>query len=141
MSSTVARHFLRASVRESADETVQCVHSQLGEESERRTVRSVPTAELVHCSAHPPSPELSDEALFSLICEGDNDALSLLFRRYARIVRGVAFRVLRDASEADDLLQDVFLLVHRLCRTFDSSKGSGRFLSCRSIPARERFFR
>lgn len=51
----------------------------------------------------------------------------MLFHRYARIVRGVAFRVLRDASEADDLLQDIFLLVHRLCGTFDSSKGSARF--------------
>jgi RNA polymerase sigma-70 factor (ECF subfamily) len=35
--------------------------------------------------------------------------------------------VLRDASEADDLLQDIFLLVNRLCETFDSSKGSARF--------------
>ena len=67
-----------------------------------------------------------DEALISRICDGDREALSSLFCRYARIVRGVAYRVLRDASEADDLLQDVFLLVHRLCRTFDSSKGSAR---------------
>ena len=50
-----------------------------------------------------------------------------MFRRYARIVRRVAYRVLRDASEADDLLQDIFLLVHRLCGTFDSSKGPARF--------------
>ena len=50
-----------------------------------------------------------------------------MFRRYARIVRGVAYRVLRDTSEADDLLQDIFLLIHRLCRTFDSSKGPARF--------------
>jgi RNA polymerase sigma-70 factor (ECF subfamily) len=69
----------------------------------------------------------SDEALMSLICEGNKDALASLFRRYARIVRGVAYRVLRDTSEADDLLQDIFLLVHRLCGTFDSSKGSLRF--------------
>ena len=68
-----------------------------------------------------------DETLVSLICEGDREALASLFRRYARVVRGVAYRVLRDASEADDLLQDIFLLVHRLCRTFDSSKGSARF--------------
>ena len=40
---------------------------------------------------------------------------------------GVAYRVLKNAAEADDLLQDVFLLVHRLCGTFDSSKGSARF--------------
>lgn len=61
------------------------------------------------------------------VCEGDKDALASLFRRYARIVRGVSYRVLRDASEADDLLQDIFLLVHRLCSTFDSSKGPVRF--------------
>lgn len=69
----------------------------------------------------------SDEALMSLVCEGSNEALTILFRRYARIVRGVAYRVLRDPSEADDLLQDIFLLIQRLCTTFDSSKGSARF--------------
>jgi RNA polymerase sigma-70 factor (ECF subfamily) len=71
--------------------------------------------------------EASDDALISRLCEGDKDALALLFRRYARTVRGIAYRVLRDTSEADDLLQDIFLLVHRLCGTFDSSKGSARF--------------
>ena len=70
---------------------------------------------------------VSDEALMSLICEGDKEALASLFSRYARIVRGVAYRVLRDASEADDLLQDIFLLIHRLCGTFDSTKGPARF--------------
>jgi RNA polymerase sigma-70 factor (ECF subfamily) len=61
------------------------------------------------------------------VTEGSSAALAVLFRRYARIVRGTAYRVLRDPSEADDLLQDIFLLVHRLCGTFDSSKGSARF--------------
>jgi RNA polymerase sigma-70 factor, ECF subfamily len=71
--------------------------------------------------------EPSDEALIGQVCEGSADALAVLFRRHARTVRGVAFRVVRDASEADDLLQDVFLLVHRLCNTFDNSKGPARF--------------
>ncbi len=70
---------------------------------------------------------VSDEALMAQICEGSGEALAVLFRRYARIVRGVAYRVLRDASEADDLLQDIFLLIHRLCRTFDRSRGPARF--------------
>jgi len=68
-----------------------------------------------------------DETLISLICQGDGEALALLFRRYARVVRGVALRVLKDTSEADDLLQDIFVLIHRLCRTFDSSKASAQF--------------
>jgi RNA polymerase sigma-70 factor (ECF subfamily) len=69
----------------------------------------------------------SDEALMSLICEGDREALASLFRRYARIVRGVAYRILRDTSEADDLLQDIFLLIHRKCSMFDASRGPARF--------------
>jgi RNA polymerase sigma-70 factor, ECF subfamily len=69
----------------------------------------------------------SDEVLLKEVSSGGTEALSELFKRYARIVRGVAYRVLHDASEADDLLQDIFLLVHRLCGTFDSSKGSARF--------------
>jgi len=63
----------------------------------------------------------------SLICERDSEALASLFRRYARIVRGVAYRVLRDASEADDLLQDIFLWIHRKCSMFDASRGPARF--------------
>ncbi|MGD0165636.1 MAG: RNA polymerase sigma factor [Candidatus Sulfotelmatobacter sp.] len=61
------------------------------------------------------------------LCLGGREALAILFRRYARLIRRVALRVLKDASEADDLLQDVFLLIHRLCRTFDSSKASAQF--------------
>jgi len=69
----------------------------------------------------------SDEALMAQICEGGREALGILFRRHARVVRGVAYRVLRDASEADDLLQEVFLSIHRLCGSFDRSKGPAKF--------------
>jgi RNA polymerase sigma-70 factor (ECF subfamily) len=67
-----------------------------------------------------------DEALMAQICEGSREALAILFRRYARLVRTVAMRILRDDSEADDLLQDVFLFVHRNCSIFDSSRASVR---------------
>ena len=80
--------------------------------------------------AHVESPlgaDESDEHLMARVCDGDKQALGTLFRRYARIVRGVAFKVLRDRSEADDILQDVFLLIHRDCQKFDPSKGPARF--------------
>jgi RNA polymerase sigma-70 factor (ECF subfamily) len=70
--------------------------------------------------------EISDEVLMSRTCDGSREALALLFRRYARLVRTVAMRILRDDSEADDLLQDVFLFVHRNCSVFDSSKAAVR---------------
>lgn len=71
--------------------------------------------------------DASDASLMAELCGGSREALALLFRRYADIVRGVAYRVLRDASEADDLLQDIFVLIHRFARTFDSSKASVQF--------------
>ena len=58
--------------------------------------------------------------------EKGGEALALLFRRYSRLVRGVAVRILRDASEADDLLQDIFLFVHRKASIFDPKKCSVR---------------
>ena len=70
--------------------------------------------------------EISDEALMVRICDGSREALGILFRRYARLVRAVAMRILRDDSEADDLLQDVFLFFHRNCSIFDSSRSALR---------------
>ena len=84
-------------------------------------------APTIDSSRRPVTAEPADDDLISSICNGERDALGCLFRRYASVVRGLAYRVLRDASEADDLLQDIFLLVHRLCGTFDRSKGSARF--------------
>jgi RNA polymerase sigma-70 factor, ECF subfamily len=72
------------------------------------------------------SGDLSDESLMVRVGEKGGEALALLFRRYSRLVRGVALRILRDASEADDLLQDIFLFVHRKASIFDPSKGSVR---------------
>jgi RNA polymerase sigma-70 factor (ECF subfamily) len=78
-------------------------------------------------SSSDPTSEISDEALMLQVSGGSREALAMLFRRYARVVRGVSYRVLRDTSEADDLVQDVFLLVHRDCKTYDSSKSPVRF--------------
>src|SRR5579862_7480954 len=70
--------------------------------------------------------EAADEVLLARIASGEQNALALLFRRYAGMVRRVAYRVLRDVSEADDMLQDVFLLIHGNCSSFDPAKGPAR---------------
>ena len=61
-----------------------------------------------------------------MVPAGGEDALGVLFRRYARLVRAVGQRMLRDSVEADDLVQEVFLYIHRRSELFDSSKGSAR---------------
>ncbi len=70
--------------------------------------------------------EASDECLMIRVGDQGGEALALLFRRYSRLVRGVALRILRDVSEADDLLQEVFLFVHRKANVFDPNKASVR---------------
>jgi RNA polymerase sigma-70 factor, ECF subfamily len=67
-----------------------------------------------------------DETLLDRLRAGDREALGVLFRRFARLVRTVACRILRDESEADDLLQEIFLFIFRKAALFDASQGSAR---------------
>jgi RNA polymerase sigma-70 factor, ECF subfamily len=66
----------------------------------------------------------SDDALLSQVSLGSKDALALLFRRYRRAVSNVALRILKDAPEAEDLCQEVFLFLFRKAKQFDASKGT-----------------
>jgi RNA polymerase sigma-70 factor, ECF subfamily len=70
------------------------------------------------------SPELSDEELMEQVSRGSRDALARLFGRHARSVRNVARRILRDESEADDLVQEFFLFLFQKAALFDSTKGT-----------------
>jgi RNA polymerase sigma-70 factor, ECF subfamily len=74
----------------------------------------------------PISTDVSDESLIARICIGDRDALAALFERYARLTRTVASRILGDLTEAEDLVQDLFLFIQRKCEIFDSSKSTAR---------------
>jgi len=70
--------------------------------------------------------DCQDEALLSEVSHGNREALSILFRRYARLVHTVSTRILSDSVEADDLVQDVFLYLARKASDFDPSKCSAR---------------
>jgi RNA polymerase sigma-70 factor, ECF subfamily len=82
------------------------------------------------CRASGESPvvyaEMPDEALLESILGGNDESLAILFRRYARVVYSLGRKILRDAADADDLVQEVFLYIHRKCGLFDRSKGSAR---------------
>jgi RNA polymerase sigma-70 factor, ECF subfamily len=70
--------------------------------------------------------QISDELLMEQICEGDKEALGVLFCRHARSVRNAAYRILRNEAEADDLVQEVFLRIFRKAALFDSTSGAAR---------------
>jgi RNA polymerase sigma-70 factor (ECF subfamily) len=67
--------------------------------------------------------ETSDEMLLVQVRDGAKEALGILFRRHARVVRNVAYRILRDEAEADDLVQEVFLFIFRKAALYDSRHG------------------
>jgi RNA polymerase sigma-70 factor, ECF subfamily len=68
----------------------------------------------------------TDAELIAAVQAGDGDALGVLFRRYARLVYRVGADILRDAGEAEDVAQDVFLEVYRKAHLYDAARGSVR---------------
>ena len=55
---------------------------------------------------------------------GDEEAFGTLFHEYKNLVYRTAYLMLDDASEAEDVLQEVFYQVHRSLSTFDPTKGA-----------------
>ena len=66
---------------------------------------------------------VSDAFLLQKIGDGCKDSLGILFRRHARAVRNVAYRILRNEAEADDLVQEVFLFIFGKATLFDAAHG------------------
>ena len=67
--------------------------------------------------------QLGDERLMQEVCAGNGDAFAVVFKRYHRLVHTVALRILRDAAEAEDVTQTVFLEIFRNAVQFDSRRG------------------
>ena len=61
---------------------------------------------------------LYDEAIVALAARSDELALAELYDRFGRPAYGLAFRVLRDASLAEDAVQEAFLAVWRTADRF-----------------------
>jgi RNA polymerase sigma-70 factor, ECF subfamily len=66
---------------------------------------------------------LTDEQLIQHVVVGNQDALAVLFDRYHRLVFDVAFRIVRDPGEAEEVVQTVFLDIYRAAANFDPQKG------------------
>lgn len=68
--------------------------------------------------------ELSDEELFEAVKQGDDDALSKLYDRYAGMVHRIARRLICDEQKVQEVVQDVFT---RLWTTTAFRPSYGRF--------------
>jgi RNA polymerase sigma-70 factor, ECF subfamily len=68
----------------------------------------------------------SDDELMASIQRKDAEALKCLFNRYSRLVFRIARGIVRDASEAEDVVQDAFFYLYNKSALFDPSKGGAK---------------
>jgi RNA polymerase sigma-70 factor, ECF subfamily len=70
------------------------------------------------------STTMDDLALLSAIQSGSQDAMTTFFDRYSKMVYSVALRVLNDSSEAENVMQEIFIQVWQNPRAYDAARGS-----------------
>lgn len=68
----------------------------------------------------------SDADLVVAMRATNDDAVETLFHRYGRLVYRVALDILRDAGEAEDVTQEIFLEIYRKAHLYDPSRGTVR---------------
>lgn len=66
----------------------------------------------------------ADETLFRRVAARDAQALRILYDRCAGVALGVALRILRNRTEAEDVVQEAFLEAWKRAQTFDAQRGS-----------------
>ena len=66
---------------------------------------------------------LSDEALVALAARSEQSALAELYDRYGRPAYGLALRILRDETLAEDAVQEAFLTIWRSASRFVPERG------------------
>jgi RNA polymerase sigma-70 factor, ECF subfamily len=69
---------------------------------------------------------LADPELVRLLVSGNQDAMTVIFDRYWRLVMSVALHILHDAGEAEDVAQIVFTEFYERAELFDPAKGNLR---------------
>ena len=73
--------------------------------------------------SEPPS-NTSDADLFLLLQKGQTNTLAILYDRHAALVYGIALQVLSNRAEAEDLTQDIFLMLNGC--SYDPQRGTLR---------------
>lgn len=70
------------------------------------------------------SSDADDMGLLRRIQSGEQEAMTTLFDRYGTMVYSVALRVLKDAGEAEDVMQEIFVQIWKNPSAFVSGRGS-----------------
>jgi RNA polymerase sigma-70 factor (ECF subfamily) len=68
---------------------------------------------------------VTDGNLLQRIADGDKAAFETLYRRFARPVFGLALRMLRDRTRAEDAVQETFAAIWRSAASYRPERGPG----------------
>jgi RNA polymerase sigma-70 factor (ECF subfamily) len=68
----------------------------------------------------------TDDDILRRLIQKDDDALAVLYDRYSGVAFALAYRILADRGQAEDVVQDAILSVWRRAATFDTHRGSVR---------------
>ena len=71
-----------------------------------------------------PDPAESDRALVAAMVARDADAVARLYDRHVARLLGVAYRILGETGEAEEVVQEVFLYAWRAASSYDPFRGS-----------------
>jgi RNA polymerase sigma-70 factor (ECF subfamily) len=71
-----------------------------------------------------PIDDTTIEYFFGRLREGDLGALGVIYDRYCRLAYAIAYRVLKNPEEAEEVVQEVFLAVYGNSATKLAGKGS-----------------
>jgi RNA polymerase sigma factor (sigma-70 family) len=85
--------------------------------------------------------EETDEALMVAHVKGDTSAFPILFQRYASTVRGIMRRDIRKTQDADELVQETFLNLHRAARDFQPDRRLRPWLMTIAFNLKREYFR
>ena len=64
-----------------------------------------------------------DAALVQATADGDKTALQNLYDRHGGVLFGLALKILNDRSDAEDVLQEVFVQIWKTANSFDQRRG------------------
>ncbi len=73
-----------------------------------------------------PEDDVAAELWLRQLCDGDLDALRTIYDRYCRLVYGIAYRVLKNPDEAEEMVQEVFFAIYRNANSKAQGKGTVR---------------
>jgi RNA polymerase sigma-70 factor (ECF subfamily) len=68
--------------------------------------------------------------LLGRVARGEHAALAEVYDLYAGLVHGLALRILRDAADAEDVVQEAFMQVWRQASRYDEQRGSPEAWVC-----------